>query len=192
MKKCKDCKETKPYNGFYKDKSIPDGHWNRCKLCEKLRVATPELFIKTIYRSQVLSSKRRQHPLPNYTPEELYKWLIKQPNYKELFTTYRRTLKRLDAPSIDRLDDYEPYTLDNIRLISWKENKNRYHSDVKKGVNTKVSKAINQYDMEGNFIATYHSLAEAYRVTGVSRVSIRKCAIGQQSRGGDFLWEYRK
>lgn len=41
-----------------------------------------------------------------------------------------------------------------------------------------VSYPIGQYDKEGNLIATYPSISEAERATGISKVSIRLCAEG--------------
>ena len=41
------------------------------------------------------------------------------------------------APSIDRKDDYKPYTFDNIQLTTWQQNKAKGHEDCKNGINNK-------------------------------------------------------
>lgn len=50
------------------------------------------------------------------------------------------------------------------------------------------SRVICQYDMEGNLIAKYPTLADAIRSTGV--MSIRKCLIKERKQAGGYKWAY--
>ena len=54
------------------------------------------------------------------------------------------------------------------------------------------SKQVYQYSKEGVLLATYPSLAEANRQTGVDDAAISKCCLGKyryKSAGG-FIWKY--
>jgi len=50
------------------------------------------------------------------------------------------------------------------------------------------SREINQYTLDGQFIAKHRSLTDAIRTTGVS--NLRKCLIGERKQAGGFVWRY--
>lgn len=52
------------------------------------------------------------------------------------------------------------------------------------------SKAINQYDLQGNFLATFQSAAEAARVIGGSAGKIAAAARGVQKTSGGYKWRW--
>lgn len=52
------------------------------------------------------------------------------------------------------------------------------------------SKAVTQYDIVGNKIATYTSAAEASRQTGFGKNSIRACCRGVYKQAYGFVWKY--
>lgn len=41
-------------------------------------------------------------------------------------------------------------------------------------------------------IATYNSIAEAVRLTGINSKSIRDAATGKQNHAGGFKWKYQE
>lgn len=47
-----------------------------------------------------------------------------------------------------------------------------------------------KYDMEGNYIKTYNSVAEAELECGIFATSISACCRGRQNCSGGFLWKY--
>lgn len=51
-------------------------------------------------------------------------------------------------------------------------------------------KEVLQYNLYGDILARYVSVAEANRKTGVSKSSIAKCCRGERKHGGGFLWKY--
>lgn len=53
-------------------------------------------------------------------------------------------------------------------------------------------KAVNQYSLEGNYIATYCSASDANRKTGVYRTTISHCCNhdSRSKTAGGYLWEY--
>ena len=52
----------------------------------------------------------------------------------------------------------------------------------------KSNKPVNQYTLDGVYVATYPSAAEAKRITGASKIS--KAARGEQHSSGGFIWKY--
>lgn len=50
--------------------------------------------------------------------------------------------------------------------------------------------AVQQININtGKVIATFNSILEAEKLTGVSRISIRGCIIGRFKTGGGFRWK---
>lgn len=57
----------------------------------------------------------------------------------------------------------------------------------------KSKKAVTQYDMEGNFIAEYESIVEAYRSNGWHPNSyIGECCSGRRRKYKNYKWKYKK
>jgi len=52
------------------------------------------------------------------------------------------------------------------------------------------SKKVAQYDLEGNFIKTFKSTAEASRITGIEQSNISTVARGLRSYTGKYQWAY--
>lgn len=153
-----------------------------------------------LYHHQVSRSKKYGWPLPNYTKEQLLEWVLAQPTTIVLFEEWEKAnyIKDL-APSIDRLDDYKPYTLANIQLTTWKVNNQKGREWKLKGLNTKATKPVIQRTLEGIFVSQYHSIMEAERQTGIGNAKISSCCRGyRMAKGfqkpvysaGGFKWEY--
>jgi hypothetical protein len=83
-------------------------------------------LLSTIYSMQKVRSETRGHPLPSYTKTEFDVWFLKQPNFYRIYRNwvYSRYDKDL-KPSVDRIDNSKPYTLNNIQLMTWGENNNK-------------------------------------------------------------------
>ena len=166
-----------------------------CKFCRKkeheIYYHTKEGVITQIYSDQKKASIKRGHAQPAYNKIELSEWMFRQVNFDLLhsewtLSNYNRWLK----PSCDRIDDYKPYTLDNLRLVTWKENHDKWGYDCKNGINNKQSNAIKQYSKSGTFITTHHSMREAERNTGVNNANISRCCSGEYKQAGGYVWRF--
>ena len=70
--------------------------------------------------------------------------------------------------------------------------------DVNKAIETEylgknnkfLSKKVNQYDLNGNFIKSYPSTKEVERQLGIQTISISKCCRGLQKTSGGYIWKY--
>ena len=195
MKICPKCKKSKEITEYSRHKANKDGLRSYCKSCTKESAQeyqkTVNGVITTIYSSQKRHSKFRNHPLPNYTKGDLIRWIEHQPSFPLLYynwvaSNYDTKLK----PSIDRIKDELPYTLGNIQLVTWIENREKQCINMINGVDNRQSKKVIQLDLEGNPIKEHHSLASAERATGVVRSSIRRVIKGERNHAGGFLWKY--
>lgn len=70
------------------------------------------------------NSRDRGHGAPCFRDRhELRAWALSQPNFNVLWASYEKSGWLRDLkPSIDRLDNKRGYELDNIRLVTWREN----------------------------------------------------------------------
>ena len=143
MKVCRECNETKSLEEFSKNKQCKDGITNLCKKCKSLIgiefKKTKVGIIDVIYQSQKASSKKRGHIKPYYTITWLREWMFSQELFHELYNNwYISGYDKYIKPSVDRKNDYLPYTKDNIQLITFGENvkkKRPNYGFIKKGAN---------------------------------------------------------
>lgn len=51
---------------------------------------------------------------------------------------------------------------------------------------------VEQYDLEGNYIGWYKSIAQAQKETGTCRASISMCCNGKLNKAGGYMWKYKE
>jgi len=192
-KKCSLCNEVKPRSEFYTKDKAKKKLSCRCKLCDHERVLKKQRSLHglpiAILSRQKYRSKQREHPMPNYSGEELREWMLQQEKYHTLHREWVASNYNKDkAPSVDRINDYLPYTIGNIQLMTWKENDLKHHSDRKTGRNNKTNKAISQYSLNGDYIRTFHSIQEAGRTIKGNPSHISAAARGKHKHARGFKW----
>lgn len=206
-KKCNKCGDKKSFSEFHQDKSAKDGLTSICKMCKGIYHRnyrhTKEGLSKEIYNHQKSKSRLKGWVMPTYTLKELRYWLFAQDWFHVLFTRWEKSgFKKMLSPSCDRLDDYKPYTLDNLQITTWQKNKDKGHADCKNGINNKRNKAVIGVHKDTGKIIKFHSVIEAQRQTGIANSSISDCCSGKikkhsnsgyyympQSAGG-YVWKY--
>lgn len=52
--------------------------------------------------------------------------------------------------------------------------------------------SVNQYDLSGNYIATYATLTDAQTITGIAYQNIHACCIGRYKTAGNYIWKFNK
>ena len=193
MKKCTTCNQEKELSDFHKDKYSISGFSFRCKKCELIRSKiykrTEDGLISVIYSNQKSNAKKRGRLIPNYTKEDLKKWLYNN-GFKILYDTWEKANYDIKlVPSCDRLNDYEDYSLSNIRLVTWNENNIKHYNDVKFGINTKFTKSIKGINIENGETKHYFSLAQASRELNINRSGISNNLRGKTQSSGGYKWE---
>lgn len=194
-RKCFVCQEVKPITEYYlngKTKCGTQKISHRCKKCcdKRKRTATKNRLASMMYGHQKVNSKRRGHPKPEYSVKELREWLLSQEKYHKLHQEWVKSgFDKMKIPSCDRLDDYKPYTFDNIRLVTWQENLKKAAEDIISGTNRKTCKPIKQYSKTGEFIKEHYSIASAARSIDGNRKHITKCKNGTRKSASGFIWK---
>ena len=169
MKLCTDCNKTLPLSQFTKKASCKDGHEPRCKPCRSIRYnkSTPTLLAKKMFATQCLNSINRGHPLPTYSLQEFESWMVSQPNFNSMYSAWGDSGYPKDlAPSADRLDPNTPYSLSNLELITWQENRSRGANSKKNNELLVNHRAVAAYNKDGTLHKEYPSMAEAMREFG--------------------------
>jgi len=198
-KVCTICKQALPlstFHGPYQKKHYTQ-YSARCKPCDKqysidLSRTIPGL-VSSIFSAQKYCSKARNHVPPNYTKKELKHWITSQSSFLNLYNNWvANDYDRWLRPSCDRIDEYLPYTLQNLQLVHFHENEIRGYVNRKKGINNKINTEVTQLTLAGIKIATFYSQAEAARQTGVPQANISTVCKGNSTRAsaGGFKWEY--
>lgn len=210
MKYCDYCKvghvlpnvgESNVHWYWGKSSKLKDGGRHMCKAYlsdyRKEYRRSKQGWAVTQWNTQNRSSKRRAHPKPNYTSGELLEWALKQPNFDELFSDWEESGHKRDLkPSCDRIDDMKPYTLDNLRIVTQKENvlmgarSKKAKARMTKAIQKTMGIPVEQYDKEGNLLEVYISAGEAGRATGVDQSHITKCCKGKLKTVGGYVWKY--
>lgn len=190
---CTSCGDPKLLEEYY-SRGGKNRH-SECKECSKKRVMnhshTKDGLVSNIYSSQRTSSNRRGHLLPSYTNKELMAWMFFQKKFHVLYDEWVDSGFKTDLkPSCDRPDDYKSYTLDNLQLMTWGENKSKGHLDIKNGVNNKQLRAVVGISIVDNKEISFHSMRDADRQTGIDHSSISKCCNGKQKTAGGYKWKY--
>jgi hypothetical protein len=193
-KKCQKCGIEKEIYLFAKEPGNLDGRTGKCLCCIEqqylIQRRTKEGVCTRIYATQRRKSKERNHPLPPYSLQELRLWAFSQDVFHKLYNEW--VLSGYDTwmkPSCDRLDDYKPYTFDNMRLVTWKDNQAKEYEDRKTGLNNKLNIEVSQYTKQGELIKVFHSQQHASREMRIKSNAISRCRRGLQKIAGGFVWK---
>ena len=199
MKTCTSCEETKPESQFSKK---GDYLQSMCRPCDskakKIYYRSKEGLIIRIYNTQKNSSKIRGHEMPPYSRLALRGWLNNQELFHTLFDNWVNSgfLKDL-RPSCDRTDDNLGYNLKRLVVVTWKENKDKGHGDMRAG---KLVHGVNpQKPVIGTNVKTeeskeYPSSNEAARQTGAKQANISACCLKKPKykTAGGFTWKFKE
>jgi len=201
MKQCTKCKIVKDINLFSTHKLTKDGLNSLCRECDNARAKayskTKLGLITAIYGHQRKSSTQRGHDMPIYSKKWLTEWLYDQPKFNLLHDEWITSGCKIGLrPSIDRLDDSIGYTINNIQLMTWDENKAKSNKDMRSGKlrhGHNPQKAVRKFTKDGEFIAEYVSVCEASRKTGIHSGNISNCCTGKKhcKSAGGFIWLFK-
>ena len=166
------------------------------KVWQNINNRTPDFLINNIYERQLCSSSERGHSRPDYDLAWLNSWVKSQPEFQSLFDAWIASeCQTLLIPSVDRFNDAIGYTKDNLhKVMTWADNKRRGEVLRGQGVSKhKRYKEVHQFDIQGNYITTFHSAWSAYRaLKGVDSkgTHIIQVCEGKRNIAEGFIWSF--
>ncbi len=80
--------------------------------------------------------------------------------------------------------------LENLEWVTRRENMIHSHQTNSNPNRYSTSKAVKQYDLEGNFIDQYRSISQTSRRTGYSEPSISRVCLGESKSLKGFIFKY--
>lgn len=180
------------------EKDILNFNKNRyeCRDCQRIYKLkyrhTIKGLLSKIYSSQKETSIKRHHVPPSYTLEELTTFILKKDNFNSLFINWEKSnFNKMLVPSMDRINDYLPYTLNNILLTTWQENKNKYHREHKNGINNKASVAVIGINKNTGKTIEFYSISKASRDLNIHLGNIWDTCAGNRASAGGYYWKYK-
>lgn len=196
MKECNKCLVEKDLSEFGKRKDGADGREAVCKLCVQKRKKayreTPKGLLVNIAKSQKHNSKERGFKPVAYTSSELCERFLNDSRYIELFNDWKESgFKNGLSPSIDRIDDYRGYSLDNIQLMTWDENRAKSHIDSIEGRNRKRLRAVISTCIKTGEEEEWYSISNASRTLKISSGNIGSVCSGTRNKCGGYRWRYK-
>lgn len=204
MKLCIDCNTVKPYIAFNTRISCKDGWDVRCRECRGIKYYKGSTYVvaRKIFNAQNNNCRKRGQALPSYTLKELEQWLIAQSNWDSLYDAWIASgyLKDL-APSVDRLDNNISYTLSNIQLVTWAENRRLGRLSIYLGKDTAQLRPVTAYHLDGRKYKDFYSVAAAVREVKGRQWGISTVANGVPVKDGrgtlynpktykGFIWKW--
>lgn len=191
VRHCPKCDKTKSLSNFSKDSTNKSGHACYCKFCVKEKntkyLRTRNGLSFKMYSGQKTSSKRRGHNPPNYNLTEFRDWLYSQHNFEYLFLQWiESNYSKMLIPSADRIEDELPYTLGNIKLVTFLDN---HIKEIKKRP-VKKRKPVFRIDLKDGSETEYKSLREACRQNNIKPANISNCCNGKRLTTGGYGWRF--
>ncbi len=149
-------------------------------------------LVRRMYARQRMSSKERGQVPPTYSADEFIDWIYSQKKFHVLYDNWKRLDFQKDyVPSVDRKDDRLGYTMANIQIMTWKENKEKGEHYHQIGKNSNDLKPVIQLTIDGDFVAEFISQSEAARQTGIDNSYISGCCRGKNKSAKGYKWKYK-
>lgn len=85
---------------------------------------------------------------------------------------------------------FELARLNNSKALTGRKQSPEAVAKRAKILQKSIGKKVNQYTLDGEFVASYNSFNEARRLTGVWDASVRSCCMGRFKQAGGYIWRF--
>ena len=149
---------------------------------------TPKGVLTVLYSKMKERNAAKGFGALPFTLAELHERYLKAPAFLELFSAWENGgCKMNDKPSFDRLNPTLGYSLENIELKTWGENRKKADWEKTFIYTTPVV----MYDRNGAKIREFGSTKEAVLATGITQSLITGCCQGKYKTAKGYIFKYR-
>lgn len=150
---------------------------------------TQKGVLTNIYNKMKERSIKYGRPLPDFSLKELHDRFLNDSTFLYIFNNWvKGNYQYYLKPSIDRINPDMPYTMKNIQIMTWRDN--RLKGDMENSKRRNI--AILKYDFMGNVIENFKSITETHEKTGVSKSAIIRSCRGKKICANGYIFKYRK
>lgn len=137
--------------------------------------------------------------LKNILADDGYLKTILYKNKKAKMFLVHRLVAQVFIPNINNLpqinhkdENKSNNYIDNLEWCTQKYNNNygTHNKRMQKTKQKKYGKAVKQINQNGEIVAIYSCIREAYRKTNVGRKEITKVCLKKYKQAGGYRWEY--
>lgn len=174
MKTCIDCSVTKDLSAFNKHNN---GTRPECKACEKVRRnrrRAEDLFLATVNSMADGILKRTIHAIDS-PKNRIYKERgikseigssraeVRANLIKHFADDINHILRSGEKPSVDRIDNYGNYSVENIQIVTLSENLTRIDTS---------DRAVKVFAEVNGIVTEFKSISDAAKIIGIKRDTI--------------------
>ena len=124
-------------------------------------------------------------PLPSYSLKELHNLFLYSQKYDRLFTEWEsHSYDKQFKPSIDRINSKKPYTINNIHIMTWAENR------FKQTMERRSRKGKVAQIMGEKVVKIFASQKDVVKKTGLSQANLSFALNGKRKYCGGYIWKY--
>ena len=130
--------------------------------------------------------KQRDRRNVKYTLNQLHSKFLNDRRFLRLVDEWVKSgFNKQLKPTIDRINCMKDYTLNNIQILTWAENRYKQRFELKR------IRARDVYMLLDNkIIQIFKSVSNAVRITGLSQSNISSCLNGRRRTCGGYEWSY--
>lgn len=191
---CTSCNKYKNKDKFW-ESCITNINTGCCKKCKiyKQNKRNRSMFglLIAIYNNQKSNGIAKGFGVPKYSFEEFVKWVMKPRIFEKYIMLWYKWMKsdynKWLRPSVDRVDLFKEYCIDNIQLLTWKMNFTKGCKESFK----KIGKPVLQFTKDMVLVDEFPSAHEASRKTNCNHVGISSRCRGTGKTSGGFIWRYK-
>lgn len=149
---------------------------------------TPKGVLTILYsKMKERNVKKGFGELP-FSLSELHDKFLNDTNFLVIYQKWLESnCDKASKPSFDRINPTIGYSMKNIKLMSWSENRKK--ADWEKSFI--YTTPVVMLDENGEYIREFGSTKEASQCTGLRQSGITACCQGKYKRTGGYLFKYR-
>ena len=86
--------------------------------------------------------------------------------------------------------NFELARINNSKALTGRKQSKEAVEKRAKTLQKSIGVKVNQYTLDGKYVASYNSFNEAQRITKVWEASVRNCCIGRFKQAGGYIWKF--